>query len=303
MKKYSKILTLILTFMLALSFTTLTIADVGDFESYDSDWGGSDWSSSDWSSDWSSSDYDSSSSGSGEGGGVFSFIVTNIIIIIILYIYYINETKPSGPNRRNMTYSNNNNNSSSSPQKVLSDIRAVDEFFNEDKFLAWAKSTFVKLQECWTKRNWEEIRTFETEELFEQHSTQLKRYIEKKQINVMDRIAVNYANLYSFTQDNDKDTLKILLNSSMIDYIKDEETGKILKGDTTTRRNTTYLMTFIRKKGVKTQESGEEMKTSNCPNCGAPTKVTSSGKCEYCGSIITIGKHDWVLSNLEPFRG
>lgn len=303
MKKYSKILTLILTFMLALSFTTLTIADVGDFESYDSDWGGSDWSSSDWSSDWSSSDYDSSSSGSGEGGGVFSFIVTNIIIIIILYIYYINETKPSGPNRRNMTYSNNNNNSSSSPQKVLSDIRAVDEFFNEDKFLAWAKSTFVKLQECWTKRNWEEIRTFETEELFEQHSTQLKRYIEKKQINVMDRIAINYANLYSFTQDNDKDTLKILLNSSMIDYIKDEETGKILKGDTTTRRNTTYLMTFIRKKGVKTQESGEEMKTSNCPNCGAPTKVTSSGKCEYCGSIITIGKHDWVLSNLEPFRG
>lgn len=304
MKKYSKILALILTFMLALSFTTLTIADVGNFESYDSDFGGSDWSSSDWSSsdwssDWSSSDYDSSSSGEGGGGGVFSIIVIIIIIIIICN----NKNKPSRPNKPNMTYSNNNNNSSSSPQKVLSDIRAVDEFFNEDKFLAWAKSTFVKLQECWTKRNWEEIRTFETEELFEQHSTQLKRYIEKKQINVMDRIAVNYANLYSFTQDNDKDTLKILLNSSMIDYIKDEETGKILKGDTTTRRNTTYLMTFIRKKGVKTQESGEEMKTSNCPNCGAPTKVTSSGKCQYCGSIITIGKHDWVLSNLEPFRG
>lgn len=299
MKKYSKILALILTFILALSFTTLTIADVGDFESYDSDFGGSDWGGSDWNdSDWGSSDYDSSDSGGGLG-----FLTIIVIIVIISIICNNNKNNPSGPNNQNTTYQNDSNTSSSSPQKVLSDIRAVDEFFNEDKFLAWAKSTFIKLQECWTKRNWEEIRTFETEELFEQHSTQLRRYIEKKQINVMDRIAVNYATLYSFSQDNDKDTLKILLNSSMIDYIKDEETGKILKGDATTRRKNTYLMTFIRKKGVKTQESNGEIKTSNCPNCGAPTKVTSSGKCEYCGSIITKGNHDWVLSNLEPFRG
>lgn len=299
MKKYSKILALILTFILALSFTTLTIADVGNFESYDSDFGGSDWGGSDWNdSDWGSSDYDSSDSGGGLG-----FLTIIVIIVIISIICNNNKNNPSGPNNQNTTYQNDSNTSSSSPQKVLSDIRAVDEFFNEDKFLAWAKSTFIKLQECWTKRNWEEIRTFETEELFEQHSTQLRRYIEKKQINVMDRIAVNYATLYSFSQDNDKDTLKILLNSSMIDYIKDEETGKILKGDATTRRKNTYLMTFIRKKGVKTQESNGEIKTSNCPNCGAPTKVTSSGKCEYCGSIITKGNHDWVLSNLEPFRG
>ena len=36
-----------------------------------------------------------------------------------------------------------------------------------------------------------------------------------------------------------------------------------------------------------------------CPNCGAPTQITSSGKCEYCGSIITKGEHSWALSNLE----
>ena len=29
----------------------------------------------------------------------------------------------------------------------------------------------------------------------------------------------------------------------------------------------------------------------------------SSGKCEYCGSIITTGEHDWVLSNLEGHPG
>ena len=38
-----------------------------------------------------------------------------------------------------------------------------------------------------------------------------------------------------------------------------------------------------------------------CPNCGAPTKITSSGKCEYCGSVITIGSHDWVLAGFKRF--
>ena len=36
-----------------------------------------------------------------------------------------------------------------------------------------------------------------------------------------------------------------------------------------------------------------------CPNCGAPTQVTIAGKCDYCGSIITTGEHDWVLSGLR----
>lgn len=119
----------------------------------------------------------------------------------------------------------------------------------------------------------------------------------------MDRIAVNYANLYSFEQDDDKDILQVVLNSSMADYIIEEGTNKVILGDKTTRRTKSYLLTFIRKKGVVTAESTDEVKTTNCPNCGAPTKITSSGKCEYCGSVITTGNHDWVLSNLEPFRG
>ena len=43
-------------------------------------------------------------------------------------------------------------------------------------------------------------------------------------------------------------------------------------------------------------------KKLNCPNCGAPLNMTSAGKCEYCGSIVSTGVHDWVLSDLEPFR-
>lgn len=304
MKKYLKKIAVLLAIIIMFAISSFTIADVGNFESYDSgsDWdSSSDWGSSSLDSDWGgSSSWDSDSSYSDSGDLGIGTLITFVIIVII--VVAVTKRNKGGVSTSNINVGPQPSSIPNNPN-VLRQIQAVDEFFNEDKFLSWAKNMFVKLQECWTKRDWETIRTFETEELFEQHSTQLKQYIDKKQINVMDRIAVNYAKLYSFTQDNDKDTLKILLNSSMIDYIIDEETQKVVMGDKTTRRTRTYVMTFIRKKGLKTEESTGETKTSNCPNCGAPTKVTSAGKCEYCGAIITKGDHDWVLSNLEPYRG
>ena len=115
----------------------------------------------------------------------------------------------------------------------------------------------------------------------------------------MDRICVNYANLYSFEQIGDKDILKVRLNSRMADYIIDATTKQVLRGDKTTERVNTYILTFVRKKGLQTKEGTEKINTTNCPNCGAPTQITSAGKCEYCGSVITTGEYSWVLSNLE----
>ena len=161
------------------------------------------------------------------------------------------------------------------------------------------KSLFVKLQQAWTDRDWSVIRVFETNELFEQHKNQLQGYIDNNQINVMDRICVNFANLYSFEQNGDKDILTVRLNSRMADYIIDATTKQVLRGDKTTERVNTYILTFIRKKGLQTKEGSEKIVTTNCPNCGAPTQITSAGKCEYCGSVITTGEYRWVLSNLE----
>ena len=64
----------------------------------------------------------------------------------------------------------------------------------------------------------------------------------------------------------------------------------------------TYLLTFVRKSGSKT-EKGKQTDTMNCPNCGAPTEITSSGKCPYCGSVITTRDHGWSLANLERYNG
>lgn len=317
-KKMVVLLGIISMFM----FSNLVIADVGDFESYDSDWGSSwdsdwdsDWDSS-WDSDWGSSwdsDYDSSggyssyrhSSSASRYNKVVSLFYVGIIVFIV-----VKATQNNSKNRprRSDAYIPNHNRGTGGyvrsgvrSEAVANKVREVDKFFNDEKFLSWVKNIFVKLQTAWSERDWETIRPFESESLFEQHSKQLQGYIERKQINKMERICVNYAELVSFNQDSEKDILIVALNSSMTDYIIDEETGKVLKGSKDTRLTNTYKLTFTRKKGVLTEEGTEQVHTTNCPNCGAPTTITSSGKCEFCGSVITIGSHDWVLTDMERF--
>lgn len=322
MRKLKRIF-LILSIVFVIVIPTLSIADVGNFESYDSDWG------SDWGSDWDydydydwGSDYDSY--GGTYGGGVEGLTYALMLVLTILFVRLIpfetyskiqkNNRKNNGWGRpmTNDRWSRTNINIPPRPSSgyvrnefrsktVGEKIRETDKFFNDEKFLSWAKTSFIKLQNAWTARDWESIRPIESESLFEQHSKQLMEYIERKQINKMDRISVNYAELVSYTTDNEKDILVVALNSSMNDYIIDEVTNKVLKGDMNRRITNTYKLTFIRKKGVLTGEGTDKVNTTNCPNCGAPTVITSSGKCEYCGSVITTGDHDWVLNGMERY--
>lgn len=301
-----------------IAISSYTFADVGSFDRYDS--GSSDWgSSSSWDSDWSSSssswDWDdySSSSSSGDLGFLIGLLLGSnggrlvAIIIIILLIVYSKKHKGTGTinTPRNTYRPNTTNTSGISKEKslqVANQITNVDELFSEEKFISFTKELFVKLQNAWTARDWEPMRLFETPELFEQHKSQVQGYIDTNRINVMDRIAVDYAYLYNFRVTEDKEILEVALKSTMKDYIIDATTKELLEGSKTEDRHTIYKLTFERTKGTKTQAE-DEIKTTNCPNCGAPTKITSAGRCEYCDSIILTGEHGWVLANLEPFRG
>ena len=299
LKKYLIVVLILTIFFSAIFNYNVSIADVGNFEDYDS---GSSWDDDSWDSesswnDWDDDDYSySGTSYSSGGSSPLVSIITVIIIFIIAGAIASSNNKKSTKNRHIPSIYDEFD---SSEENVERKIKAVDEMFNKEEFSAWTRSLFMKLQEAWTARDWSTIRVFETNELFEQHKTQLQGYINNGTINVMDRICVNYAKLNKFYQTSDKDILKIALNSSMVDYIKDEKTGNVLKGNTETRLTHTYILTFVRKRGVLTQAGGPKVASANCPNCGAPTKVALAGKCEYCGSLIKIEDHGWVLSNLE----
>lgn len=305
--KIKKIITIFLILLTINSVTYFTNADVGSFDRYDS--GGSSWSGSSGGSSYSSSSGSYSYSGlssSGYSGGDFGTIEIIILFIIVASIVI---TAMNKKNRRNDMYNRkffesvnkiNNREIECYDPNLIKKIKAVDPEFNEEKFLTFAKNLYVRLQNAWTERNWEPMRTYESVELFEQHRLQLQAYIDTNRINVVDRIAVNYAKLYDFKQEGGKDILSINLKATKKDYIIDATTKEVLEGNKIDDRVTVYRMVFERKTGILTETATEELETTNCPNCGAPTNITSSGKCEYCGSLITTDNHDWVLTRLEP---
>ena len=255
--KKIKSMIIAIVFIIITTITSHSFADVGSFESYDSgsswsssssDYGSSSWSSSDYGSSWSDHDYGRGSYSHSNGSSEWDFFDLFVAVIILMIVLYITFRKGKSDQKyqRPVIHKDKDYIGYVDEIAIENQIKAIDANFNREEFLAWSKDVFVKLQMAWTKRDWEEIRLYETNELFEQHKTQLQGYINNGTINVMDRICVNYAKLNIFYQTSDKDILKIALNSSMVDYIKDEKTGNVLKGNTETRLTHTYILTFVR---------------------------------------------------------
>ena len=232
---------------------------------------------------------------------VQSPILALIVVVIIIIAYRVMKKKSNDP-----TYINKSVNQQAESDVtmdytgiVAGEIQAIDPNFSSDKFIGFAREVFMKIQEAWTTKDWRTIRPFESETLFNQHKQQLDEYIRLGKTNVVEKIGIKHCSLHSFQQDGDKEVLTVWLNAVMRDYIIEDETKKVLESDPNRDWYMKYEMVFNRKAGLKTEAGKKGTSITNCPNCGAPTEVTSSGQCTYCGSVITNGEHDWVLTDIH----
>lgn len=290
----------VLIFALVLSLSPTVFADAGNNNRYDTS---------------------SSSSSSSDGDSyllnwiiyflfeMFGPLPGIILCIILLIVFgYLKKTGKlkNIQNSINSTitsnYSESFNQIVDNTISVSEQIRQIDPEFSSDNFLAWTREVFLKIQQAWTDRNWKVIRPFESNELFNIHNSQLNEYIKNRKINVVEKINISNATLREFRQDGDKEVLVVELHAVMRDYVIDEKTKKVLESNPNKDWYMKYLMTFNRKKGVLTKAGTSNKSTTNCPNCGAPTEITSSGQCEYCDSVITTGEHDWVLSDIHSIK-
>ena len=290
----------VLIFALVISLSPTVFADAGNNNRYDTS---------------------SSSSSSSDGDSyLLNWIIyflfemfgplPGIILCIILFIVF-GYLKKTGKlkNIQNSINSTITSNYSESFNQIVDNtisvseqIRQIDPEFSSDNFLAWTREVFLKIQQAWTDRNWKVIRPFESNELFNIHNSQLNEYIKNHKINVVEKINISNATLREFRQDGDKEVLVVELHAVMRDYVIDEKTKKVLESNPNKDWYMKYLMTFNRKKGVLTKAGTSNKSTTNCPNCGAPTEITSSGQCEYCDSVITTGEHDWILSDIHSIK-
>jgi predicted lipid-binding transport protein (Tim44 family) len=253
--------------------------------------------------------------GGGDGDGIASLIFWLIfsalpwplkLIIVIAIVVFGLKSKTKRKSNRSINQQVNQMNIPAGVKNNASiiepAIKAIDPLFSTNKFLTWTEEVFMTLQQAWTARDWSKIRPFEKEELYRKHEMQLQEYINLGTINVMERINVNQTYLHKYVRDSEYEYLTVLLSARMNDYIINEKTREVVKGDPNREFFTDYLLTFMRKKGVLTDPATSNLSTKSCPHCGAPVAITSAGKCEYCDFIVTTGEHDWVLSDLDSVK-
>ena len=281
---------------LALLGSTLALADVGNQNRYSSGDGGFD-------------------GGDGDLGALlwliyicfkYPVLIPFVIALVVVYIIISKKKKkkaqdPDNINQQIQQQANTDFNFDNSAM-VAAQIQAVDPAFSSDKFIGFAREVFMTIQAAWTAKDWKPIRPFESETLFNTHKQQLDEYIRMGKTNVVEKIGIKHCSLKSFTQDGDKEVLTVALNAVMRDYVIDDATKKVLESDPNRDWYMKYKMVFNRKAGLKTDPGKKGNSITNCPNCGAPTEVTSSGQCAYCGSVITNGEHDWVLTDIHSIN-
>jgi Uncharacterized protein conserved in bacteria len=263
--------------------------DVGNHNDYDGgggDGGGFDFGGGGF--DWDSGGTSSSSGGS---GGIIETIVVIIVVVVIIIFKSKFSSKKSSPTAPNIPLDQT--------VQISDQIRQRDPNFSADKFIAFGKEVFVTLQNAWTARDWRKVRPFESDSLFKVHEQQLQEYINTGKINIIENICVNTAYLSEFYADQQFEYLTMYLNVRMIDYIIDEKSRNVLKGNPKINCYMKYKMKFIRSINTMSHADLDKLNVTNCPNCGAPTQITSSGECEYCNSVITTGNYNWVLTDLS----
>ena len=281
--------------VISLLACTLAFGDVGNQNRYNS--GGGDFGG-----------------GDGDIGALIGYLiglfindpVTGfIVLVIILVILFIRKRRAKNL-AGNPDYINQQVNSQvqadTTPDysaMVANQIQTIDPAFSSDKFIGFAREVFMKIQEAWTTKDWKPIRPFESETLFNQHKQQLDEYIRSGKTNVIEKIGIKHCSLHAFQEDGDKEVLVVWLNAVMRDYVIDDATKNVLESDPNRDWYMKYEMVFNRKAGVKTDPGRKGNVITNCPNCGAPTEITSSGQCSYCGSVVTNGEHDWVLTDIH----
>ncbi|MDD3242111.1 MAG: TIM44-like domain-containing protein [Eubacteriales bacterium] len=293
--KLQWLLAVVLAAILVMTLAGVSLADAGGF-SGSSDYGGgsSDWgsSSSDWgssSSDWGS-DYDSDSDGG--GGGLIAIVVMVLMVAVFIFNSRKKGAKPSAASQPagarvvEMT------------GDFLKPLREADPNFSAEAQQERVGNMYVQMQNAWQEKQWEPIRMLMTDTLFNQFNRQLNELIRLKQTNHVERIAVLESRIVGYNQDDTNDVLRILLKTRIVDYYTDDSTGKVLRGDPNKELFMTYEWTLIRRKGVKTQGTAQRS-YQHCPACGAPMNINQSGKCEYCGGIVSSGEYDWVISAIR----
>jgi hypothetical protein len=113
--------------------------------------------------------------------------------------------------------------------------------------------------------------------------------------NVLEDMRLIRHELARLTRDRHYDALTVRLWATGRDYVIRTNDGGHVRGSRDHNRDYSEYWTLIR----SSTRRGAPRADRKCGGCGAELTVTMAGACEHCGSHVTAGEFDWVLSKIE----
>lgn len=293
MKKFKKLSVFLSSFLVLICLSAPLFADVGNVRA-----GSSSSSSTTRRRTTSISRRNSSSSGVYASGTwsttelIIFFVITGGITAFKVTVKALNESGVNGGySKGHREYYDES--------LVKQVVQESDPNFSPQAFKTYAQEVFIQVQEAWEDRDMNLVRPLESDSLYQRHQTQLEEYIEKGWYPHLDGQCIDRVVLADFQQEGQFEYLIVKLDAGIIDYTTNEN-GRVVDGDPHRLDNRSYCLTFKRALGLQTDPESI-LTTKACPNCGAPTNVGAAGTCEFCGSVVTTGEHNWVLDNYEAW--
>jgi predicted lipid-binding transport protein (Tim44 family) len=236
--------------------------------------------------------------GRAAGGGQFHWVVSNIVIV--------KKTVKQPPlvSRWSGKEEGTDHGTIFQPdfQVVRKKFQARHPDFSWKAFSQKVQHIFSALQQAWSEQAFEKARPYESDPLFNAHRFWIERYKREGLVNRLEEIEIEKIQPCKIETDAFYEAITVRMFARMLDYTVDAS-GKVVEGSKKKKRKFSEYWTFLRRIGAKEGKTGKQ---DRCPNCGAPVKVNMAGDCEYCGSKVTTGDFDWVLSSIdqdETYRG
>ena len=180
--------------------------------------------------------------------------------------------------------------------EVIKKISENDSTFSKHDFTSWSSALITCLFNAWSNNDLGTIKLYVTNNYFILCKDEIDELLEKKQFHIRNVERVKGLLLKDYSIENDTEILKVAITFNMKDYVISEK-EKTIKNSKYDVYEKPLLITFVRKKGVKSSYKAEGV--GNCPNCGAVLKPNLKATCDYCGVSVNNGKYNWSIDNIE----
>jgi len=219
------------------------------------------------------------------------YIIVSILLIFIPSVYiFVIEFFSSIPYvliKQKREDKNNNIN----PKVNYTEIDLSKYGIDADTIHQEIYDIYVRIQEAWMNYRLDDVRDCLSDELYNQYAAQLDTLISKNQKNIMKDFKYLMCAITNIEEKKGTQIITATLRVKCRDYIINNETNKVLRGNKTKILTYTYELHF---------EKSKETSVTTCPNCGSKLDPKGQGvTCDYCHAKIVRKSSNLVLRKKE----